>query len=66
MSESAKRAETTRMFESDFFEWFSRIHPATPFVTYLPVIAYFFYRIDRRHDLALHPSPGTTTTHHGM
>jgi sterol desaturase/sphingolipid hydroxylase (fatty acid hydroxylase superfamily) len=39
-----KRAETTRMFESDFFEWFSRIHPATPFVTWIPVLAYVAYR----------------------
>ena len=33
------KPETTRMFESDFIEWFSRIHPATPFVAYLPVVA---------------------------
>lgn len=46
-----KRAETTRMFESDFFEWFSRIHPATPFVTWIPVLAYVLYRSVGRHDI---------------
>lgn len=38
------KPETTRMFESDFIERFSRIHPATPFVAYVPVIALMFYR----------------------
>jgi len=32
------------MFESDFLERFSRIHPATPFVVYIPLIGYFLYR----------------------
>ena len=39
-----EQAVTTRMFESDFIEWFSRIHPATPFVTWIPVLAYVMYR----------------------
>ena len=51
IEERIRNGQTCRMFQSDFFEWFSRIHPATPFVTYLPVIAYFFYRIGVRHDL---------------
>lgn len=38
------RPTTTRMFESDFIERFSRIHPATPFVFWLPVLAYLVYR----------------------
>jgi sterol desaturase/sphingolipid hydroxylase (fatty acid hydroxylase superfamily) len=46
-----KRAETCRMFESDFLEWFSRIHPVTPFVAWLPVIAVVLYRSISRHDL---------------
>jgi dihydroceramide fatty acyl 2-hydroxylase len=41
---AAPRPETTRMFESDFIERFSRIHPATPFVFWLPVIGYLLYR----------------------
>lgn len=40
----APRPETTRMFESDFIERFSRIHPATPFVFWVPVILFFLYR----------------------
>lgn len=38
------RPTTTRMFESDFIERFSRIHPATPFVFWLPVLAYIVVR----------------------
>ncbi len=30
------RNERGRMFESDFFEFFSKVHPATPFVLYIP------------------------------
>ncbi len=40
------------MFESDFIERFSRIHPATPFVAYVPLIALMFYRASQR-DLGL-------------
>jgi 4-hydroxysphinganine ceramide fatty acyl 2-hydroxylase len=35
--------ETVRMFESDFMEFFSRVHPATPAVIYLPVVGYMLY-----------------------
>jgi sterol desaturase/sphingolipid hydroxylase (fatty acid hydroxylase superfamily) len=28
-----------RMFESDFFEFFSRVHPAIPAILYLPLVA---------------------------
>ena len=35
--------ETVRMFESDFFEALSKVHPAVPVIIYLPVIGYFFY-----------------------
>src|SRR3974390_192420 len=51
---SARRVadgETCRMFESDFLERFSRIHPATPFVVWLPVAAFFVVRSALRHDL---------------
>ncbi len=43
--------ETCRMFESDFLERFSRIHPATPFVVWLPVAIFFVVRSAMRHDL---------------
>ena len=31
------------MFESDFMEFFSRVHPATPLILYLPVIGFMLY-----------------------
>jgi sterol desaturase/sphingolipid hydroxylase (fatty acid hydroxylase superfamily) len=36
------------MFENDFLEKFSRIHPATPFVVYVPVILAMLYRTHGR------------------
>jgi len=44
--------QTCRMFESDFLEKFSRIHPATPFVVYVPVIAFMLYRSSGRLEVA--------------
>jgi hypothetical protein len=35
--------KTARMFESDFMEFFSHVHPATPLALYLPVIGYMLY-----------------------
>ncbi len=40
------------MFESNLLERFSRIHPATPFVAWLPVIAFILYRSERRAELS--------------
>jgi sterol desaturase/sphingolipid hydroxylase (fatty acid hydroxylase superfamily) len=39
------------MFESDFLEKFSRIHPATPFVVWIPVAALVLVRSWLRHEL---------------
>lgn len=30
------RHQRSRMFESDFFEFFSKVHPSTPFLLYIP------------------------------
>lgn len=38
------KPETTRMFENEFLERFSRIHPATPFVAWVPVILVLLWR----------------------
>lgn len=38
------RVATCRMFENDFLERFSRIHPATPFVVWGPVAVVFLLR----------------------
>ncbi|MGA7721189.1 MAG: sterol desaturase family protein [Ignavibacteriaceae bacterium] len=35
---------TIRMFDSNFMEAFSKVHPAVPLVIYLPVIGFFLYR----------------------
>src|SRR3982750_1641220 len=39
----SNKDESVRMFKSDFIEFFSHVHPATPLVIYLPVIGYMFY-----------------------
>lgn len=46
--QSSKRPETCRMFENELLEKFSRIHPATPFVVYIPVILATLYRTHGR------------------
>ena len=39
----SNKDETVRMFESDFMEAFSKVHPSVPVIIYLPVIIYFLY-----------------------
>ncbi|MEO5931402.1 MAG: sterol desaturase family protein [Candidatus Kapaibacterium sp.] len=39
----SNRNESVRMFESDFLEHFSHVHPATPLVVFVPVLAYMVY-----------------------
>jgi 4-hydroxysphinganine ceramide fatty acyl 2-hydroxylase len=39
----SNKNETVRMFESDFMEFFSRVHPITPLVLYLPVVGAMLY-----------------------
>jgi sterol desaturase/sphingolipid hydroxylase (fatty acid hydroxylase superfamily) len=46
---ATKNAITCRMFDNDVLEKFSRIHPATPFVVYLPVMGAMLYRTWGRH-----------------
>src|SRR5207248_7833787 len=50
---AGERFETCRMFENDFLEKFSHIHPATPFVVWIPAIVYMLYRSWARQDLAV-------------
>jgi 4-hydroxysphinganine ceramide fatty acyl 2-hydroxylase len=49
----SKKNETVRMFKSDFMEFFSHIHPATPLVIYLPAIACMLYVAIWQHHLAV-------------
>ena len=39
----SNKNESVRMFRSDFMEFFSHVHPATPLVLYLPVIGWMLY-----------------------
>lgn len=41
------------MFENELLEKFSRIHPATPFVVWIPVALFVLYRSWSRHDLGV-------------
>jgi sterol desaturase/sphingolipid hydroxylase (fatty acid hydroxylase superfamily) len=50
------------MFDNDFLEKFSHIHPATPFVVWIPVLLFMLYRSWARHDLAV---PGIALTFAG-
>ena len=40
----AVRRTTCRMFETPLIERFSRVHPAAPFLFYLPILGYLVYR----------------------
>ena len=40
----SNKDETVRMFENNFFEALSRVHPSIPVIIYLPVISFFLYR----------------------
>src|SRR5438034_4456913 len=48
----SNKNETVRMFESDFMEFFSRVHPAIPLILYLPVIGYMLYVSLRQRQLS--------------
>ena len=39
----SNKNESVRMFESNFMEFFSHVHPATPVVLYTPVIGCMLY-----------------------
>ncbi|MBP9111800.1 MAG: sterol desaturase family protein [Polyangiaceae bacterium] len=58
-AQASEKPTTCRMFESDFLEWFSRIHPATPFVAWLPVITWMIVRAVNRAELVWWAIAGT-------
>ena len=53
-AKATEKPTTTRMFQSDFIEKFSRVHPATPFVVYVPLLSWVLYRSVVREQ----PAPG--------
>ena len=46
------------MFENDFLERFSRIHPVTIFVVWIPIVAAVLYRSWMRHELSVLATAG--------
>jgi dihydroceramide fatty acyl 2-hydroxylase len=48
----ARAGETCRMFDNDLLERLSRIHPATPFLVWIPVASLVLLRSAMRHDIA--------------
>lgn len=49
----SNKNESVRMFESDFIEFFSHVHPIVPLAIYLPVIGYMLYTAIWLRDLSL-------------
>jgi len=49
----SKMNETVRMFKSDFIEFFSHVHPATPIVLYGPAIICMLYIAIWQHGLSI-------------
>src|SRR4051812_26282978 len=45
--------ETVRMFDSNFMEFFSHVHPATPVILYAPIIGLMLYLALVRNHLSL-------------
>jgi 4-hydroxysphinganine ceramide fatty acyl 2-hydroxylase len=54
----SNKKETPRMFQSDFVEFFSRVHWTVPLVIYVPVSAFFVYLAAARYELRLAPITG--------
>ncbi len=50
----SNRDESVRLFKSNFLEYFSHIHPATPVVVYIPVTAVVTYFALQRVSLGTH------------
>ncbi|MDP9003618.1 MAG: fatty acid hydroxylase, partial [Verrucomicrobiota bacterium] len=49
----SNKNESVRMFESDFMEFFSHVHPVIPLAIYLPVIGYLLHLALAQRDLPL-------------
>ncbi len=39
----SNKDETVRLFQNDFMEFWSRVHPSVPVILYLPLIVYLLY-----------------------
>ncbi|HSL89765.1 MAG TPA: sterol desaturase family protein [Ignavibacteriaceae bacterium] len=47
----SNKDETVRMFNNNFLESLSRVHPSVPIIIYLPIIAYMLYLAVWQHQL---------------
>ena len=54
----SNRNETVRMFENNFLEWFSHIHPSTPIVLFIPLVVFLIYTSATANGLATLPIVG--------
>ena len=49
----SNKDETVRMFDNNFFEALSRVHPSVPLIIYVPVILYMLYLSIWQHQLSV-------------
>jgi sterol desaturase/sphingolipid hydroxylase (fatty acid hydroxylase superfamily) len=54
----SNKNESVRMFQSDFMELFSHVHPVTPLVIYVPVIGYMLHLAITQRGLSLAAAAG--------
>ena len=54
----SNKNESVRMFESDFMELFSHVHPVTPLVIYVPVIGYLLHLAVSQRGLSIGAAAG--------
>lgn len=40
----SQKDEPLRLFKSDFFEFWTKVHPSVPVILYVPAVAYLFYQ----------------------
>lgn len=58
IKEAMANSETIRMFKWDWMERLSHVHPATPFIIYIPVVAIALYYAIMQGNLAVVPVAG--------
>jgi sterol desaturase/sphingolipid hydroxylase (fatty acid hydroxylase superfamily) len=54
----SNKNESVRMFQSDFMELFSHVHPVTPLVIYVPVIGYMLHLAIAQRELSIGAAAG--------
>ena len=49
----SNKDETVRMFDNNFMEALSRVHPSVPLIIYVPVIFYLIYLSFAQHSFSI-------------